>query len=388
MRMHLSPAAAGRGIVPEQLSILAGGDQGFAVRQQHPAAGIGIVAHGKCLRLSVVRHLRDEPVRTGSIRPAAIRGERKAEHSGGQLLFIGARRIHRSKYRMTTPILARDGTSARTEYEIQPGSLTEGGPAVRLESFILQITTMSFSKLINHAGQNLEFAFHESPAPRDPRHLVLIGHGVTANMNRPFLKALAEALATGGFHALRWSWSGNGGSEGDFRDSCISREAAELGAIIDQAASAGYTVSYAGHSMGGAVGVVTAAEDARLRHLICLAPMVQTVRFSEAEFGTMTPDAGCMWDDPACPLSSTFVNDLRNMGSILTAAEKLPLPVLIIHGQEDDLVPVSEAEALYHAVLHEHPVSLVRLLTDHVFSGEATSAMCHEVVEWLTAQTD
>ena len=246
---------------------------------------------------------------------------------------------------------------------------------------------MSFTTLSNHAGQQLEFAFHEAPSPRDPRHLVLIGHGLTANMNRPFLKALAEALAAGGFHALRWSWSGNGGSEGDFRDSCLTREVAELRAIVDQAEAAGFTVSYAGHSMGGAVGVMAAAQDARLRHLICLAPMVETARFLDAEFAGVTPDTGCMWDEPDCPLSSTFANDLRAIGSTLAAAEKLSLPMLIIHGQQDDLVPVAEAAALYHASLREHSVSLVQLDTDHCFSGSATAAMCNETVEWLAART-
>jgi uncharacterized protein len=237
--------------------------------------------------------------------------------------------------------------------------------------------------LTTHDGLRLECAFHESPAPRDPRHLILIGHGLTANMDRPFLKALAEALAAAGFHALRWSWSGNGGSEGDFRDSCISREVEELRAIITQAEAAGYIVSYAGHSMGGAVGVMTAAQDPRLRSLICLAPMVETARFLEAEFGTVTPDAGCMWDEPACPLSSTFASDLRTIGSILPAAEKINLPLLIVHGEEDDLVPIEDAGTLYHASLRDHSVILIQLHSGHTFAGEGTPSMCKEVVDWL-----
>ena len=212
---------------------------------------------------------------------------------------------------------------------------------------------------------------------------ILFHHGYTASRVN-WLPAASRM--TSHYRVILMECRGTGESEHTADGYTLAQYAADVICMADHLGLTRFT--YAGHSMGGAVGVVTAAEDARLRHLICLAPMVQTVRFSEAEFGTVTPDAGCMWDDPACPLSSTFVNDLRNMGSILTAAEKLPLPVLIIHGQEDDLVPVSEAEALYHAVLHEHPVSLVRLLTDHVFSGEATSAMCHEVVEWLAAQTD
>ena len=36
-----------------------------------------------------------------------------------------------------------------------------------------------------------------------------------------------------GIPALRFSFSGNGGSEGRFEDSCITKEVEDLGAVID-----------------------------------------------------------------------------------------------------------------------------------------------------------
>ena len=240
--------------------------------------------------------------------------------------------------------------------------------------------------ITNRHGQKLDYRFHESAAPIDPRHLVLIGHGVTANLDRPFLKALADGLAANGFHALRFSWSGNGDSEGDFRDSCISREVEDLGSIIDAVTAAGYTVSYAGHSMGGAVGVLRAADDNRIRHVIALAGMVETGRFADTEFGGVTPDAGDMWDDPDCPLSSTFMNDLRSIGSTMTAAQRIAVPLLLIHGTQDDLVPVEEARAMFKSGAG-NPGSLVELEADHVFNGDAAKSMVDEAVHWLRART-
>ena len=238
--------------------------------------------------------------------------------------------------------------------------------------------------LANRHGQKLESCFHESPAPRDAKHIVLIGHGLTANMNRQFLTALAEGQAAAGFHALRFSWSGNGGSEGSFSESCISREVEDLGDIMTAVIGEGFSVSYAGHSMGGAVGVLRAADDPRLRHVISLAGMVETARFVEAEFGSVTPDAGEMWDEPAFPLSSAFVNDLRGIGSTLAAAQRITVPLLLVQGTLDDLVPAGEARAMF-ASGAGNPGALIELEADHVFSGDATAVMVREVTAWLAA---
>lgn len=238
--------------------------------------------------------------------------------------------------------------------------------------------------IFNAAGERLDYRFHEAAAPaKAPGHLILIGHGVTANLDRPFLKALAEGLAAAGFHALRFSYSGNGASGGDFRASCITKEVEDLGCVIDAATAAGYEVSYVGHSMGGAVGVLRAARDPRLKLLVSLAGMVETKRFVEAEFGSAVPDEGFMWDEPECPLSSVFVNDLKSIGSTIPAAKNIAVPLLLVHGRQDDLVPVEESRALFGSGAG-NPGGIVELNADHVFSGEATDAMVREVVLWFT----
>src|SRR5690606_30370683 len=132
-----------------------------------------------------------------------------------------------------------------------------------------------------------DYTFH--PGAPGAKHLVIIGHGVTGHKDRPFLVALAEGLAAAGIPALRHSWSGNGDSEGAFADSNITKEVADLGALIDAAVAAGYEVAYAGHSMGGAVGVRRASRDPRIRWLISLAGIVHAREFAEHAFGHLTP---------------------------------------------------------------------------------------------------
>ncbi len=232
--------------------------------------------------------------------------------------------------------------------------------------------------LRNAQGEQLEFTVHSGAA--DQNTLVLLGHGVTGNKDRPLLVELAHQLAAAGIHVLRFSFSGNGDSEGRFVDSTISKEVQELGAVID--ALPGWTLGYAGHSMGGAVGVLRASQDPRLKFLISLAGMAHTAAFAEREFGTLIPGAALMWDKPECPLSQAWVDDLNQIGNVREAAARVKVPWLLVHGVVDDVVPVQDSRELF-AVAHE-PKQLIEFPeADHVFSDEHGVAMAEAVTRWV-----
>lgn len=237
--------------------------------------------------------------------------------------------------------------------------------------------------LCNAQGERLDHAFH-SASDGSGELLVLIGHGVTGNKDRPWAVALAEALAAAGYSSLRFSFSGNGDSEGDFRDSTITKEVADLRTVVDAVTKAGFShIAYAGHSMGGAVGVLAAAADPRLERLISLAGMVYTATFAATEFGEATPGSGFMWEKPECPLSEAFVNDMNAIENVLSQAPDIRVPWLLVHGEEDDVVPIQESrDILARAGSNATFVSLPGV--DHVFSSErGLAAMIATVLDWL-----
>ena len=118
----------------------------------------------------------------------------------------------------------------------------------------------------NNSGEKIDYTFNDCGSET----VVIIGHGVTGNKDRPLVVALAEGLVASGMSVLRFSFSGNGDSEGRFVDSTITKELSDLSAVIDALEAEGKRVIYAGHSMGGAVGVSVAAVDKRIQALICL----------------------------------------------------------------------------------------------------------------------
>ncbi len=228
----------------------------------------------------------------------------------------------------------------------------------------------------NEHGERLDYAYHKGEGDR----VVVIGHGVTGNKDRPALVALAEGLAAAGISALRFSFSGNGESEGAFTDSTITKEVADLGSVID--ALEGHTICYVGHSMGGAVGVLRTATDERIQVLVSLAGMVHTKAFAEREFSDAIPDEGFMWDEPDCPLSKTYVDDMAAINSVAKRASEFDIPWLLVHGTEDDIVPIEDSrDILQHA--NEQTDLLELPGVDHVFSDDGAAIMVEKVVAWI-----
>jgi uncharacterized protein len=238
-----------------------------------------------------------------------------------------------------------------------------------------------FGEIRNRHGERLDYTFHEGE--KDSKNIVVIGHGVTGNKDRPFVVALAEGLASAGIPTLRISFSGNGDSEGKFTDSTISKEVDDLGSVLD--ALDGYTVCYVGHSMGGAVGVIRASQDDRIKRLVSLAGMVHTQAFAEIEFGDVTPDEGFMWDEPDCPLSQAYMDDMAAIGTVVNLAPQLGVPWLLVHGDEDDVVPIQDSYDIFEQA--NNPTQFITIDgANHVFSDDATPMMVEKVVNWIQAQ--
>jgi hypothetical protein len=231
----------------------------------------------------------------------------------------------------------------------------------------------------NKFGEKIDYTFHTGKKESDT--IVVLGHGVTGNKDRPFLVSLAEELAKDGVNTLRFSFSGNGASGGRFVDSNISKEVEDLGAVLDNLSSA--RIGYIGHSMGGAVGALRAARDPRIQFLVSLAGMVNTKDFAEREFGMVKPGEGFMWDDTNCPLSQAYMDDLRKIGTVANEAAKIKVPWLLVHGTEDDVVPISDSREIFAKAnqpkeLHELPGA------NHVFAGAGAQPMIETVKSWIS----
>lgn len=237
-------------------------------------------------------------------------------------------------------------------------------------------------ELRNHAGEVLDHCLVEGEA--DNPWLIVIGHGVTGNKDRAWAITLQDALRDAGFPSIRFSFAGNGESEGRFEESTISKEVLELRALVDQLQQERpkSKIVYVGHSQGGAVGVLSAAREKRIKKLVSLAGMVHTRDFYERKFGEQEPGKDVMWDKADCPISQVYADDMRAIGSVLDAAEDVRIPWLLVHGTEDTVVPLQESKDVMSRTGRR--ANLLELGgVDHVFSNGADTVMAAAVVDWL-----
>jgi pimeloyl-ACP methyl ester carboxylesterase len=237
---------------------------------------------------------------------------------------------------------------------------------------------MGNSQISNAKGERLDIAFHGGTKIGA---LVVLGHGVTGNKDRPLLVALAEGLAAKGWPCLRVSFSGNGDSEGKFGESTISKEIEDLGAVLATVPQE-KRIAYIGHSMGAAVGVLTSVRRMDIQALVSLAGMTYTGDFVRREFGDVEPGKGMMWDDEDCPLSEAYVEDLKSIGDTLETASRVSQPWLLIHGSADDVVPLKDSRDAFEAAICTKELLEIPG-AGHVFSEETYPVIVEAVDVFL-----
>jgi alpha/beta superfamily hydrolase len=193
---------------------------------------------------------------------------------------------------------------------------------------------------------------------------------------------LSAALADAGLASVLVSFAGNGSSEGRFEDVTPTKEAADLGSVLDALQAWGVgRLAYAGHSMGGAVGVLRASTDTRIEALVSLAGMFHVHAFMQRTFGHLVPGEGLMLDKPGCVWNRTLPADAERLGSLTTQAAAVRIPWLLVHGDEDELVPLQDSIDA-RAAADGRPDLVVLPGVDHRFSG-AIPAMSAAVVSFL-----
>lgn len=235
------------------------------------------------------------------------------------------------------------------------------------------------SQIRNEQGERIETAFHGGDKLGA---LVVLGHGVTGNKDRPLLVALAEGLSKKGWPCLRFSFSGNGESEGRFGEATITKEIGDLLAVLKTVPQE-RRIAYVGHSMGAAVGVTTATRSLTIQSLVSVSGMIYTADFLKREFGDVTPDEGNMWDEEGCPLSTAFVEDMKEIGSLVETAEQIRQPWLLIHGTVDDVVPMKDSHDAFDAARCEKKLVCIPD-AGHSFDEKTYPVIVEAIDDWLT----
>lgn len=219
---------------------------------------------------------------------------------------------------------------------------------------------------------------------RDPgsARLGIFIHGFRSDCHGTKAMALARHAARRDYAWLRFDLSGHGESDGDFGDFRLSLMLADLEAVLERFAER--EVILIGSSMGAWLSVLAAQRrPAQLAGLLLLAP---GFNFIQSYFGGLPPEVLHAWretgwrdfpsryGDTPFPLHFDTLADAAPF-DVLSSPQHLACPVCIIHGEQDEVVPVAVSQAFMRQ-LHA-PHQELRLVADgnHRLAG-ATPLIC------------
>jgi putative redox protein len=226
----------------------------------------------------------------------------------------------------------------------------------------------------NAAGETLAATLHLPEKPS--RRGVVIGHCFTCSRHISILRLLGSGLAEAGFSALRFDFSGNGQSQGEFARSTYTKQIGEVKTAMAYLGRQGVDwIGLLGHSMGAVVAMLTAAAAPEVRGVCALAGRLAGM--TPAHF--LSPNLRAELETRGrvsfvsrgrtLELTDGFFGDADRY-DLPAAVASLQVPLLVVHGDQDEIVPVAEA---YRARdLNPEGAQLAVIPgADHMFSQEA-----------------
>ena len=243
----------------------------------------------------------------------------------------------------------------------------------------------------NQSGEKLAGTLHTPDAHSDRG--VVLGHCFTCSRHTTILRRICIDLAQAGFMAIRFDFSGNGQSEGDFSKSTHSKQISEMKTAYDYIAARGASwIGMAGHSMGASTSLLAAARIDDVKAVCCMAGRLSGIEPSlilqQNMLDEMELKGHVLFKSRGrdLKLSKQFFSDAARF-DFPDIISNLKTPMLIVHGDRDKIVSVEEA---YKAHDRNPDGSELRIIpkADHMFGGpdHLQHTVSELVVGWFEKQ--
>ena len=241
---------------------------------------------------------------------------------------------------------------------------------------------------MNHLGERLFGTHHRPDAPSE--YGVVLGHCFTCTRHTGILREAGTRLAAAGFHVLRFDFSGNGQSEGVFIETSYTKYITEMESAANVLKAYGVKwIGFAGHSMGAAVSVLAASRLSGIQAVCTIAgrltgmdpsrifSQVQRRQFLETGWLEFVSRGRQL------ELDSRFLNDMLSH-DMPAAVASLRIPLLIVHGTQDEIVPADQALKA-QSINPDHSELVIIPGADHIFSQvEHRDFAARKIAEWFT----
>ena len=179
---------------------------------------------------------------------------------------------------------------------------------------------------------------------------VILVHGFNGSKSaRKFVK-IGRKFSQSGIAVLRFDFAGCGDSEGDFKNMSIRQEVEDLNAaykfLVQQPQINKNRIGLLGYSLGGLITCLFQVRNAVAKTLVLVAPAINQGSLMKI---WCTPKEIKKWrqrgymDTPKYRIGIQYLNEAEDYTPIMS---NIKIPTLIIHGKNDEDVPISFSKKL------------------------------------------
>ncbi|MBW2072094.1 MAG: alpha/beta hydrolase [Deltaproteobacteria bacterium] len=239
----------------------------------------------------------------------------------------------------------------------------------------------------NHQGEQLAATLHTPDPTTD--YGAILGHCFTCSRHTQVLRQISEGLCTRGFFVLRFDFSGNGQSEGNFADSTYSKQISEMKSAASFLQDRGVSwLGLVGHSMGAMVALLAAAQMDSVQAVCSLAARSRIMGPADLfDAGNLqelqqTGAVSFLSRGRQLQLTEQFFADAAryDLNAIMPSLRQY---VLLVHGDQDEIIPAAEAHRLQQLRPHKTELAIIER-GDHMFSQDEQRQQAAElVVGWF-----
>jgi putative redox protein len=242
-------------------------------------------------------------------------------------------------------------------------------------------------QFLNPSGEKLAGTFHV-PA-NNARHGIILGHCFTCSRHTRILRDLSLALVGEGFKVLRFDFSGNGQSEGNFSESFYSKQVDDIKTATSFMSTQDVSwIGLAGHSMGAMVALLAASAMDNIKAVCTLAAKASALQsfhfLSQDQIQKLehTGRVNFISRGRNLELTEAFFADAAKY-DVSTILSSLAQPLMVVHGDVDEIIPVENAYRLHQYKRVNCELAIISG-ADHMFSqDEHRQEVAQRVAKWF-----
>ncbi len=233
----------------------------------------------------------------------------------------------------------------------------------------------------NSKGLKLVGVFHIPE--RETKSIIIISHGFAANKDRLRIVKTAEKLCKSGFAVFRFDFGGCGDSEE--RPITVEKQIDDLKSAIDFVIRSGYSkIGLVGESLGGLCSVLAYGE--KINSIVLWAPATKAgipLKSQAEKLQSELEEKGYVFiekDNRKFKIGRQYFIERQTVNQQKILSE-IKCPVLLIHGDKDDTIPLKQSESAMQYLPEESKLEIIRN-ADHKFS-EHIDELVSISLEWF-----